>query len=782
MSSANETLQQPSIEQQPTPESRSAIDMLQQDEATKWVRHQQSQLRSLLRSDKRTGFGNALLGEERKFDNKTQLTKEYFDTIDTNLDAYLASEGVSRDDEQYDMARTALREGASLDVLARNHDALDNPAHAWYVGSKTEDGTERTSGMSQFNEAVAPMREAMIARELQQAEGVSQPTEEAQPPVVEGDQSETGSDQTETEQQPQPVSAVEQLQAMMTPESYDNYDLEQLKGMRENAREDWATFSAKQQGRVFNYKKMHGYNAAKQTYEAISLEIAKRELADVVADEEMSRDAKIQAIDTHYVEEQNALRTLTKEKLEGTHVGRLVKWLNKGGKVTRLAKGVGVGVAAGSVGALAGGIVGAAAAGTAVVGATRLFRGYAAGERNKRGMSQVDTLTLEIDANTIDSEPTADENLVLDQRSQLWNERFKHDTKHEQRKRRRSVRRGIGMVAAGSVIGAAGMYALDNMNDMDLYDKWSIGDRFQGIKDKTKDIFSISGDDAGETPSGDSGNGAADTKSPESGADGAATGASEAMQKMLDKTFTVGAGDGYTHVIADFAKEAGVELKAGEAEKIHEYMVDKIGRDYIDINGAGNDVYSMGSGKYEIGLTESGNATWSTDAKKALAEYMTERQTNVPEVVENKVDTVTINPDTDTSKDIAEKLKGFDSNDVVKGMPEGITPEMVDSYASETDLTRAEAYEKFLTPTYTDVASWVKAGTLEKLNSLSQQDIESIAKLSNGLTYEGSDVELVEKVNGEWRFNNMPKDAKMPKTVLDQLSKLSKEVNYSSMA
>ena len=101
--------------------------------------------------------------------------------------------------------------------------------------------------------------------------------------------------------------------------------------------------------------------------------------------------------------------------------------------------------------------------------------------------------------------------------------------------------------------------------------------------------------------------------------------ASDSSQEIatttLNETFTVEPGHGYTHEIMDAAEAENVDISAVEAYDTYTDMVDAEGRDFIDLEGVnGADVYSMGDGKYEIGISAPTEATWTDGAQEIMAD------------------------------------------------------------------------------------------------------------------------------------------------------------------
>lgn len=95
--------------------------------------------------------------------------------------------------------------------------------------------------------------------------------------------------------------------------------------------------------------------------------------------------------------------------------------------------------------------------------------------------------------------------------------------------------------------------------------------------------------------------------------------------ELSNALFIVEQGNGLTHEIMQTAEAHGVTLTDQEAFEIHQRLVDQVGRDYIDLTGVDNDVYSMGNGKYDIGISAPGTAHWDPKAAALLQQELVDR-------------------------------------------------------------------------------------------------------------------------------------------------------------
>lgn len=216
------------------------------------------------------------------------------------------------------------------------------------------------------------------------------------------------------------------------------------------ARERWATVSSKRQGKVL------GRNAKDQApayhdYNDKVNQLGRLELETVISDDSVSEEDKNVAVIDYLFAEQAKLRELTTEKLKNTKISKFIGWMNKGGFAKRVLKGMALGAVAGGVGAFAAGAVGAGVVAAGAVGVSRFIRGFALGDRDKRGMATVDD---SIDRGDIASRMAdMDDGDAFDKASTHFNSAFENDTRKEQNKRRRAAITGLGMVAVGSAAG-----------------------------------------------------------------------------------------------------------------------------------------------------------------------------------------------------------------------------------------------------------------------------------------------------------------------------------------
>lgn len=86
--------------------------------------------------------------------------------------------------------------------------------------------------------------------------------------------------------------------------------------------------------------------------------------------------------------------------------------------------------------------------------------------------------------------------------------------------------------------------------------------------------------------------------------------------------FTVQDGGSYTQELMDFANANGHALTPDQSWQLHQDLMNQFGGDYIDINGAGNDVYVEGG---DFRLAEPGAGQWADGVGQYIQQWMTTR-------------------------------------------------------------------------------------------------------------------------------------------------------------
>lgn len=252
-----------------------------------------------------------------------------------------------------------------------------------------------------------------------------------------------------------------------------------------DARAKWAEMTTKRQSRAFNYKKIHGYNAAKERYETMVREHGRVSLHDQIEATEDQTQKNAIAIQ-YYIDEQNKLREIVRHESDNKFINKFSNWMNRGSRKSRVAKGVLIGAVCAGGGALAG----AAGAGVLLAGgaaaAGRFVRGYTG--RHLSGMEQVNTeeATHHAEASYRRAATANGEVNQFNVMSDVFTSYFEEDAKKEQGRRKKALAWGLGSVAAGAGVG----YALTHIPVVSEAAKnarnW-VGDKLGGAKDYVGD-------------------------------------------------------------------------------------------------------------------------------------------------------------------------------------------------------------------------------------------------------------------------------------------------------
>jgi hypothetical protein len=262
----------------------------------------------------------------------------------------------------------------------------------------------------------------------------------------------------------------------------------------DGARNAWSTVSAKRQGRAFGKASKH--DEVRDDYHAKVQSLGILELKDQInpEDDETTKNAQIIA---YLFEEQRRLRELTTEKLQGTKVGKFVKFMNKGKLGTRLMKGFGVGLVVGAGGTVLLGAAGAAAGAAVAIGASRFVKGYASNDRHRGMQTAEESFMNENGESVVEMEPT--EGYTVKEKfasaAKMYNEDFEADTKQEQVKRQKALAWGVGSVAVGAGVGYALVSAADHSGAViDGIKDWWNGPDEQVVPPGKDEIFDMDGD------------------------------------------------------------------------------------------------------------------------------------------------------------------------------------------------------------------------------------------------------------------------------------------------
>ncbi len=352
--------------------------------------------------------------------------------FDQMIKDYLANGGIEETQDEFNEYYTFLRD-RSIDKIA---DAKWNREHS------EDDGTVKPAGRT---EAFAALTEKYLTP--------TTPDPEPGPTPDEIDEAYRMHDDFEAARRAEAEKPTDE-------QIDDAYEIHAERETLSGLRDELAAMTAKRQGKLFNIFNKK-YNALKQRYNDQLIKVGKLEYDEFLANDEKTADEKTNQVVSYLINEQAQLREQTKENLKGTRVGKFVEFMNRGGIVVRVVKGVALGaVVAGTVatgGALLVGIgfaAGATAtAGTAATLASRFARGFATRDaREGRGMADAASA---IDANAMQTELRGSADHFAEGVARI-DETFEADSKLENKKRRRSARFGAIAIAVGGLVGTVG--------------------------------------------------------------------------------------------------------------------------------------------------------------------------------------------------------------------------------------------------------------------------------------------------------------------------------------
>jgi hypothetical protein len=495
--------------------------------------------------------------------------REFNDTVDSTLDDYLTTNGIDSASPNYDEVRQLFRD-ASIDTFTEDEWG-NSPA------SRGLDPNDHTSESDKF--------EARIKSRF-----------------------ETDSDDA--------ASPVELSDAERQAR---DAEFEALETQLNEARELWAAASAKRQGRFFDLPSKKR-DALKKDYEAKLYALGHRHMAE---HDEYDDEMKNVIATTILFDEQEKLRNLTTEKLQGTKVTKIIQWMNRGNTATRIAKGVGVGVAAGLAGSFLAGAIGAGIVAGGTVIATRFARGFALKDADKRGMERyvqddngvyqgVDYQDYEVSANT--------DSMTNDERMKSFagvaDDGFEEDTAHEQEKRRKAALYGTAMIGSGALIGYGIHELAERASDMDLNAVHWLHNRWNDFwsTDTTPGPLPNTVPHTPQTP-GTSHVPGTEHLHHANGDHSDLVGDTNADSNVV----TVDLGHGYTHELIDFATANAQHLTPEQAYQLHLALVDHFGPDYINIDGPGHDIYFDHG---DVRLAEPGVGRWEQGVPAFSMQWM----------------------------------------------------------------------------------------------------------------------------------------------------------------
>lgn len=369
---------------------------------------------------------------------------DFDQNVETDIDEYLQSNGLNASDPHYDEIRN-LYLGAAINRIDEEQ---------WYASaeSRGQHGSTLASGR---DEVLHTVRQRL------------------------------GSEHSETRTDSDTATQESEYEAYAHEKT-----LEELHRTREN----WASVSAKRQGRIYGGKNEHAEAEYQQSVRIAGIS----ELRDQISenDDETTKNAKVIS---YLFAEQKHLRDLTTEKLQDTKLGKYVEWMNSGGRLKRLGKAALIGAGAaglGFVGFLAAPVAGiglgvAGGVAAAAGGTARFARTYARADRH-RGMQTAESRFGQNgekldELYEIDSTADTDIKTRFSHVAGAYDDSFEEDTKNEQLKRRKAV--GIG--AAAIVVGTGAGYALAHS-----------GDIIEGVQGGWVDFKDWINDDINHTPEG----------------------------------------------------------------------------------------------------------------------------------------------------------------------------------------------------------------------------------------------------------------------------------------
>lgn len=306
-----------------------------------------------------------------------------------------------------------------------------------------------------------------------------------------------------------------QAEAQMSPQELMGF----LKAKLDESRDVVAALGAKRGTRLFNRSKK--FNMAHAHHMGIIRKLTGVRLNNEEAYQGMTAAQKVAAGHMMIAEEYGKLKTLGEEKMNGTKMGKLINWMNKGGRFKRFLKyamvggigavaGVGVGVVTGGVG-LAGTAAGAAlglGAGAGIRGVRGFFVGEGKYGRNldmdatQAGMAPEDFLRAE-----------GREEEIIDRSTMAMGELFNGAVRERRRRLRRSIGRGALYasfgVGAGYALSATGAYGSaremigeSRIGHSEWGQKLGLGpvDNTDGAGMNPEDVNGNQGDGAGMNP------------------------------------------------------------------------------------------------------------------------------------------------------------------------------------------------------------------------------------------------------------------------------------------
>lgn len=363
-------------------------------------------------------------------DEVETVQAEVIDQYERQCIEYLAAHGIDENHPRF-------QEYCSI-IRSYSYDRMSD--QEWYAGTENQDGTLGPSGMDKLRETRERIEQRGDTTNAPDSDAAANATTATGEPDSAGNP-EGGSIDTDPEAEGSHDFSGQQAEDPVHHNLTDR-------------RAALALLAAKRQGKLFG-KGGRKYNDAHDEYAAAVNEVGRHEESlRSSANPNRTQEEKNRDVIAFILEEQGKLRAQTVENLRGTKVGRFIEAMNKGGKAARFFKGAALGVGVGLVGSAliatgAGVLAGVATAG--VMG-TRFARGFAAADaQNGRGMpAEADEA-----ARTNLENRASDPGFTVEDGNHEVMDSFEHDTKQEQKKRRKAAAWGMGGIVVGSLVGEA---------------------------------------------------------------------------------------------------------------------------------------------------------------------------------------------------------------------------------------------------------------------------------------------------------------------------------------
>lgn len=250
---------------------------------------------------------------------------------------------------------------------------------------------------------------------------------------------------------PDDISSISDKEAEAVAEK--SKSVEQLEAELAKDRELLARLGAKRGNRLFsrnNSLNTQVYETHHGAYNEKVIQLGKLKLAEEL--EGLSPEEKNKKAIEYLFTQQRSLREQTIDNMQNTPMGKVVGWMNKGGRLKKFMKYALVGGVAAGVGVATGGL-GAGAVAVGAVGAVGRFgRGFIQGEgKNGRTLKDLDDNHL----NELATEYGDNHEALIEAGADAFQNAFDKDIKGRQKDVRKSVGRGALYAGLGMGIGAA---------------------------------------------------------------------------------------------------------------------------------------------------------------------------------------------------------------------------------------------------------------------------------------------------------------------------------------